>query len=157
MRPGIRSIFPLLVLLALAPVSGFAAQAPLGNPARVDPGLMGSLPVTLGTAFGDATSCGANPVATKAVQAVKPVAGTAVAVIYVPDMTCGLCPLILKTALGHLNGVLHTTADPDTRTVTVAFQPARTSVHAVEKTIVDAGYQARLRTLDGKTCTTKSC
>ncbi|OYV78361.1 MAG: mercuric transport protein periplasmic component [Chromatiales bacterium 21-64-14] len=58
----------------------------------------------------------------------------------VPGMTCGLCPITIRTALEQVPGVAKAKTDFVTRTATVSYDPARTNVAALTKATTDAGY-----------------
>ncbi len=60
----------------------------------------------------------------------------------VPDMTCALCPLTVKTAMSGVEGVQSVEVDFDTRSATVIFDPALTDVAAIAEASAQAGYPA---------------
>jgi copper chaperone len=59
-----------------------------------------------------------------------------------PDMGCGHCVATIEEALGSLQGVSSTTADLETKTVSVEIDPARASEQQVRETLDTAGYPA---------------
>ena len=61
-------------------------------------------------------------------------------VLDVQNMTCELCPITVKKALGKVPGVADTKIDLVTKTVTVKFDPDRTSVAALVKATTNAGF-----------------
>ncbi len=61
-------------------------------------------------------------------------------VLDVQNMTCELCPITVKKALGKVPGVADTKIDLVTKTATVKFDPDRTSVAALVKATTDAGF-----------------
>lgn len=63
----------------------------------------------------------------------------------VPDMTCGLCPLTVKTAMSGVAGVQSVEVDIYTRTAHVVFDPALTDAAAIAKASEEAGYPAILQ------------
>lgn len=63
----------------------------------------------------------------------------------VENMTCALCPVTVKKAMEKVSGVQSVRIDFDTRTATVVFDPAVTSVDAIAAASADAGYPAAVR------------
>lgn len=63
----------------------------------------------------------------------------------VPDMTCALCPLTVKTAMSGVNGVQSVEVDFDTRSATVIFDPTLTDAAAIAEASAQAGYPAAVR------------
>ncbi len=63
----------------------------------------------------------------------------------VPDMTCALCPLTVKTAMSGVDGVQSVEVDFDTRSATVIFDPALTDAAAIAEASAQAGYPAAVR------------
>lgn len=63
----------------------------------------------------------------------------------VPDMTCALCPLTVKTAMSGVEGVQSVEVDFDTRSATVIFDPALTNAAAIAEASAQAGYPAAVR------------
>lgn len=63
----------------------------------------------------------------------------------VPDMTCALCPLTVKTAMSGVEGVQSVEVDFDTRSATVIFDPALTDAAAIAEASAQAGYPANVK------------
>ncbi len=61
-------------------------------------------------------------------------------VLEVRNMTCGLCPITVKNALGKVPGVAATKVDLDKKTATVTFDPDRANVETLVKVTTDAGF-----------------
>ena len=61
-------------------------------------------------------------------------------VLDVQNMTCELCPITVKKALGKVPGVAATKIDLAKKTATVKFDPDRANVAALVKATTDAGY-----------------
>ena len=61
-------------------------------------------------------------------------------VLDVQNMTCELCPITVKKALGKVPGVAATRIDLVKKTATVRFDPERANVAALVKATTDAGY-----------------
>ncbi len=59
-----------------------------------------------------------------------------------PDMSCGHCAATIREAVGALPGVARVAADPATKRVEVAFDPAQTSIDRIEAALDAAGYPA---------------
>lgn len=66
-------------------------------------------------------------------------------VLDVKNMTCPACSITIEKALGHVAGVAQTKVDTEAGTVTVSFDPDRTSVPAVTHAITGAGFPATPR------------
>ena len=62
----------------------------------------------------------------------------------VPDMTCALCPLTIKTAMGNVPGVKSAEATFETKLAVAVFDDALTSPEAIAAASADAGYPATL-------------
>ncbi len=67
------------------------------------------------------------------------------ATLVVENMTCGLCPVIVKTAIERVAGVRSVVVEFDAKTVTVVFDPGVTSIEAIAAASTNAGYPAVLR------------
>lgn len=63
----------------------------------------------------------------------------------VPDMTCALCPLTVKTAMSGVEGVQSVEVDFDSRSATVVFDPAVTNTAAIAEASAQAGYPANVK------------
>ena len=57
-----------------------------------------------------------------------------------PDMSCAHCAATIEQAVGGLVGVARVAADPATKRVEVAFDPAQTTVDRIEGVLDEAGY-----------------
>ena len=64
-------------------------------------------------------------------------------VLDVQNMTCPACSITISKALDKVPGVQSMHVDADAATVTVVFDPSRTSVAAVSRAISDAGFPAK--------------
>jgi mercuric ion binding protein len=68
-------------------------------------------------------------------------AGSAqIVVLDVQNMTCELCPITVKKALGKVPGVADTKIDVNKRTATVTFDPDKANLSALVKATTDAGF-----------------
>jgi mercuric ion binding protein len=63
----------------------------------------------------------------------------------VPDMTCALCPLTVKTAMSGVEGVQSVEVDFDSLTATVIFDTALTDAAAIAEASAQAGYPATVQ------------
>lgn len=63
----------------------------------------------------------------------------------VPGMTCPVCPLTVKKALGNVEGVSAVDVDFDKREATVTFDDAKTGPAALRAATADAGYPSTLQ------------
>ncbi len=61
-------------------------------------------------------------------------------VLDVQNMTCELCPITVKSALGKVPGVADTKIDLVTKTATVKFDPDKANVAALMKATTNAGF-----------------
>ncbi|MEO8486509.1 MAG: cation transporter [Betaproteobacteria bacterium] len=61
-------------------------------------------------------------------------------VLDVKNMTCELCPITVKSALGKVPGVADTKIDLATMTATVKFDPDKANVAALVKATTNAGF-----------------
>ena len=66
-------------------------------------------------------------------------------VLDVQNMTCDLCPITVKKALGKVPGVADTKVDLDKRTATVTFDPDKANLAALVKATTDAGFPSSTR------------
>jgi mercuric ion binding protein len=55
-------------------------------------------------------------------------------------MTCELCPITVKAALGKVPGVADTRIDMATKRATVKFDPDKANVATLVRATTDAGY-----------------
>lgn len=65
-------------------------------------------------------------------------------VLDVQNMTCELCPITVKKALGKVPGVADTKIDLATKTATVKFDPDRANVAALVKATTNAGFPSTM-------------
>ena len=63
-----------------------------------------------------------------------------IATLSVPGMNCASCPYIIKSAISEVDGVKEVSATFETRTATVVFDDAVTSVEAIQQATADVGY-----------------
>lgn len=61
-------------------------------------------------------------------------------VLDVQNMTCALCPVTVKGALGKVPGVAETKIDLAAKTVTVKFDPDKTNIATLMEATTNAGY-----------------
>ena len=64
-------------------------------------------------------------------------------VLVVENFTCPACSLTIAMALKKVPGVSGQHIDAKTATVTVTYDPAKTTVAAVSRAITDAGFPAK--------------
>lgn len=60
----------------------------------------------------------------------------------IENMTCALCPITVKTAMEHVDGVKSVTVNFDAKTATVVFDPSITTAEAIARASTNAGYPA---------------
>ena len=66
-------------------------------------------------------------------------------VLEVQNMTCAACGITIGKALDEVPGVQSKQVDAEAATVTVVFDPNRTSATAVSKAVTEAGFPAKAR------------
>ena len=66
-------------------------------------------------------------------------------VLDVQNMTCAACGITIGKALDEVPGVQSKQVDAEAATVTVVFDPSRTSVQAVSQAVSEAGFPAKAR------------
>jgi mercuric ion binding protein len=66
-------------------------------------------------------------------------------ILEVPNMTCAVCPLTVKNALGQVAGVQHVTVDYPNKTATVQFDDALTTAEKLTEATRNAGYPSTVR------------
>ena len=62
----------------------------------------------------------------------------------IPSMDCEVCPITVKKALSKVPGVSQSTVNFDKRQATVTFDDSKTSVDALTRATMDAGYPSTL-------------
>ena len=80
------------------------------------------------------------PAALLAVSIAAVAANPQTVMLDVQKMTCELCPITVKMALGKVPGVAETKIDLVTKTATVKFDPDKAGVAALIKATTDAGF-----------------
>jgi mercuric ion binding protein len=63
----------------------------------------------------------------------------------VKDMTCAVCPIIIKKALEKMPGVTNVKVDFDKKTASVTFDPDKASAATLTKATSDAGFPSTVR------------
>lgn len=66
-------------------------------------------------------------------------------ILDIPGMTCSFCPITIRKALQKVDGVIAASADYDSKTATVRFDPARTNVSELIRATAEAGYPSTAR------------
>ena len=64
-------------------------------------------------------------------------------VLDVANMTCDLCPITVKKALGKVPGVATIKVDLDKKTATVQYDPGKADVATLVKATTNAGFPAK--------------
>lgn len=62
----------------------------------------------------------------------------------IPGMTCALCPVTVKTAMGRVAGVKSVQAEFAGKSAIAVFEDTATSVEAIAEASANAGYPATL-------------
>lgn len=73
-------------------------------------------------------------------------AGTEMATLAVPGMTCGACPITVHMALSRVPGVEKVRVDLANKEVIVRFNDQKTQVSSLLQATKDAGYPAHVVT-----------
>jgi periplasmic mercuric ion binding protein len=60
----------------------------------------------------------------------------------VPDMSCPMCPITVRKALAHVDGVSEAEASLDNKQARVVFDPTRTNIDALIAAVAEAGFTA---------------
>jgi len=63
----------------------------------------------------------------------------------IPGMTCGACPITVRTALDRVPGVEKVGIDEAQKLVTVTYDDSKTNVHALTGATKDAGYPSSIK------------
>ncbi|HVB83288.1 MAG TPA: mercury resistance system periplasmic binding protein MerP [Rhodanobacteraceae bacterium] len=71
-------------------------------------------------------------------------AATQSVTLSVPGMTCGACPITVRTALNRVPGVEHVAIAEAAKQVTVTFDDARTTPAALTRATKNAGYPSQV-------------
>ena len=67
-------------------------------------------------------------------------AADATVTLSIPGMTCGLCPITVRTALKRVSGVEKVTIDEAHKRVQVLYDNRKTNVSALRQATKNAGY-----------------
>ncbi|MHB1798772.1 MAG: mercury resistance system periplasmic binding protein MerP [Vulcanimicrobiaceae bacterium] len=73
-------------------------------------------------------------------------AATQSVTLAVPGMTCGACPITVRTALDRVPGVEHVAIAVAKKEVTVTFDNAKSTTTALTRATQDAGYPSKIVT-----------
>ena len=60
----------------------------------------------------------------------------------IENMTCALCPITVKTAMEHVDGVKSVTVNFNAKTATVVYDPSIATAEAIARASTNAGYPA---------------
>lgn len=63
----------------------------------------------------------------------------------IPGMTCGACPITVRTALKRVPGVEKVGIDEAQKLVTVTYDDSKTNVQALTRATKDAGYPSSIK------------
>ena len=72
-------------------------------------------------------------------------ASTQTVTLAVQNMTCPLCPFTVRKALEGVPGVAKVSVDFDAKTVTVAFDPAKTNPQTLTQATGNAGFPSTVK------------
>lgn len=65
--------------------------------------------------------------------------------LYLPGMTCAVCPITVKKALEHVPGVGQVSVDYANKTVAVAFDDTLTTPDMLAEATKNAGYPSSIK------------
>lgn len=71
-------------------------------------------------------------------------AASQIVTLSIPGMTCGACPITVRTSLNRVPGVEKVNIDDRQKRVVVTFDNAKTSVQQLTKATGDAGYPSNI-------------
>lgn len=60
----------------------------------------------------------------------------------IENMTCKMCPITVRKAMGKIDGVIKVTTNFDAKTATAIFDPSKTNVKLIGEASTNAGYPA---------------
>lgn len=63
----------------------------------------------------------------------------------VPGMTCGACPIVVKKAIGRVDGVSRVDVDLNQRQAVVTYHDVRANLDQIMQATANAGYPAALK------------
>lgn len=63
----------------------------------------------------------------------------------IPGMTCGACPITVRTALKRVSGVETVGIDEAQKLVTVTYDDSKTNVRSLTQATKDAGYPSSIK------------
>jgi mercuric ion binding protein len=75
-------------------------------------------------------------------SAASAAAAQATVILALDNLTCALCAVTVRRAIGRVDGVSDVTVDLARRSATVRFDPARTTVAAIAAASRNAGFPA---------------
>jgi mercuric ion binding protein len=81
----------------------------------------------------------------RAQDAAAPAVAVQTTTFDVEKMTCALCPVTVKTAMGRVEGVQSVEVDFASKTAKAVFDPSVTSVAAIAAASTNAGYPAHAK------------
>lgn len=73
----------------------------------------------------------------------RAMAGEQTTTLAVERMTCALCPITVRKAMGGVDGVIDVSVDFDTKQAIVRFDDAVTTIEKIAEASANAGYPAR--------------
>lgn len=82
--------------------------------------------------------------------AVNTLAATKTITLDVPGMTCNICPITIRKALGKVDGVIEAKADFESKTATVTYDDKKISLKTITDTTANAGYPATVKKAEKK-------
>ncbi|MDD5375565.1 mercury resistance system periplasmic binding protein MerP [Acidithiobacillus sp.] len=72
-------------------------------------------------------------------------AATETVTLSIPGMTCGACPITVRTALQRVPGVEKVGIDEAKKQVIVTYNDSKTNVQALTRATKDAGYPSSIK------------
>ena len=63
--------------------------------------------------------------------------------LHAPDISCHHCVMAIKRAVGKLEGVSQVEGDPQSKQVTVTYDPAKVNLDTIKQTMAEEGYEPK--------------
>lgn len=105
--------------------------------------IMAAVVMVLMLGLADLSAASPSPATARDSEA-KAVSASREVTFSIAKMTCALCPVTVRKAMEKVAGVKDVKVDFATRTATVIFDPARTTIAEIALASANAGYPARL-------------
>lgn len=102
-----------------------------------------ALGLLLGTTLLTGTFLSANVNAATDTGSTASLVAEQTATFAIDKMTCKMCPITVRKAMGKVDGVVNVSVDYEAKTASVVFNPSKTDVKAIAMASTNAGYPAK--------------